>query len=618
MSTPELVRKGSSRSLPAGDRIEEFEILEVIGEGGFGIVYLARDHLLHRDVALKEYMPASFAERGESRTVSVSSPRHEEAFEAGRRSFINEARLLAQFDHPALVRVHRFWEANGTAYMVMPYYRAPTLREVIVRGGPRPEAWLRAWLAPMLEALQVLHDQGIYHRDVAPDNVLMLDGERPVLLDFGAARQVIGDATQNLTVILKPGYAPIEQYSFGDGARQGPWTDLYALAAVTRYCATGKAPPAAVNRILKDEMRPLAEVCAHPLSAGFCSAIDRALSIQAQERPASVAQFREWLGISSATATAMPALDDDRYAPTVMPTGRTVATQARTAPRFDLPASMTSAPQPFAAASPVGPSSAPSTLAPGVPGPARASAAPSAPNAVAGAARPPGKRTPMIAGAAVLAGLLVVAGTYFWRAGAPVADPAASGAPGAPGGVSSTAAAGPGRPLDLSTVIKGLLSGADPDWGVTLAAERTVLRIGQDKLKFSVTSSLPGYLHVLMIDADGKRLRQIFPNSIDAEHRVEGGVAIALPRPGWSLAASGPPGVAHLLVVVAPSPRDFSVVGLAHPSQGGGFDAARAAQAWQDKGGRAFSGTAVDCQFAGATCDAYGAAVVSVQEQPAQ
>ena len=226
----------------------------------------------------------------------------------------------------------------------------------------------------------------------------------------------------------------------------------------------------------------------------------------------------------------------------------------------------------------------------------------------------------MIAGAAVLAGLLVVAATYFWRAGTPPADSSPAVAPGGAAGGASTAgpAAGPVRPLDLSTVIKGLLSGADPGWGVTLAAERTVLRIGQDKLRFSVTSSLPGYLHVLMIDADGKRLRQIFPNSIDAEHRVDGGVAIALPRPGWSLAASGPPGVAHLLVVVAPSPRDFSVVGLAHPSQGGGFDAARAAQAWQDKGGRAFSGTAVDCQFAGATCDAYGAAVVSVQEQPAQ
>ena len=255
MNTPDSVRKGSTRTLPAGDRIEEFEILRVIGEGGFGIVYLARDHLLHRDVALKEYMPASFAERGESRTVSVSSPRHEEAFEAGRRSFINEARLLAQFDHPALVRVHRFWEANGTAYMVMPYYRAPTLRDVILSGGPRPESWLRAWLAPMLEALQVLHDQGIYHRDIAPDNVLMLDGERPVLLDFGAARQVIGDATQNLTVILKPGYAPIEQYAFGEGARQGPWTDSARSIAELNCADSGCALSSASGRISSFRIR---------------------------------------------------------------------------------------------------------------------------------------------------------------------------------------------------------------------------------------------------------------------------------------------------------------------------------------------------------------------------
>ena len=593
MNTPDSVRKGSTRTLPAGDRIEEFEILRVIGEGGFGIVYLARDHLLHREVALKEYMPASFAERGDSRTVSVSSPRHEEAFEAGRRSFINEARLLAQFDHPALVRVHRFWEANGTAYMVMPFYRAPTLREVIQSAGPRPEAWLRTWLAPMLEALQVLHQQGIYHRDIAPDNVLMLDGERPVLLDFGAARQVIGDATQNLNVILKPGYAPIEQYAFGEGARQGPWTDLYALAAATRYCATGKAPPPAVSRILNDEMRPLGEVSAHPLSAVFCSAIDRALSIHAQDRPASVAQFREWLGPGLPIAATIAPVEDERYAATVMPAGRTIGVQAGAATQSVQPSSL----------EPLQRSTGPAATLARAPVPA--DAAPAAPPA----ARSSGNRTSLIAGAAALAVLLVAGGAHFLRGDAPAASAPVAVAT-APGGSGAAA-----RPLDLSTVIKGLLNAADPGWRVTLAADQTVLKIGQDKLKFSVTSSLPGYLHVLMIDAEGKRLRQIFPNSIDAEHRVESGAALALPRPGWSLAASGPPGVAHLLVVVAPSPRDFSIVGLAHPSQGGGFDAARAAQAWQDRGGRAFAGTAVDCQFAGATCDSYGAAVIAVEEQ---
>jgi len=600
MNTPDSVRKGSTRTLPAGDRIEEFEILRVIGEGGFGIVYLARDHLLHRDVALKEYMPASFAERGESRTVSVSSPRHEEAFEAGRRSFINEARLLAQFDHPALVRVHRFWEANGTAYMVMPYYRAPTLRETILSGGPRPEAWLRAWLAPMLEALQVLHDQGIYHRDIAPDNVLMLDGERPVLLDFGAARQVIGDATQNLTVILKPGYAPIEQYAFGEGARQGPWTDLYALAAVTRYCATGKAPPPAVSRILNDEMRPLAEVSAHPLSAQFSAAIDRALSVHANDRPASVAQFRESLGPVLPILPTSACAEDERYAATVMPTGRAIGVLPRTTTPPEGPSPIEPVPRSGGSADTRAPHPAPAGAAP----------------AQVPAARAGGNRAPLIAAAAALAALIVAGGVHFLRGDPPSPSVAASAAPapapGAAAGNSDAAA----RPLDLSTVIKGLLSGADPGWRVTLAVEQTVLKIGQDKLTFSVTSSLPGYLHVLMIDAEGRRLRQIFPNSIDAEHRIDAGAALALPRPGWSLAASGPPGVAHLLVMVAPSPRDFSVVGLAHPSQGGGFDAARAAQAWATRGGRAFAGLPVDCQFATATCDAYGAAVISVEEQP--
>ncbi len=600
MNTQDPVRKGSARTLPAGDRLEEFEILQVIGEGGFGIVYLARDHLLHRDVALKEYMPAGFAERGESRTVSVASPRHEEAFEAGRRSFINEARLLAQFDHPALVRVHRFWEANGTAYMVMPYYRAPTLREVILRDGPRPEAWLRAWLAPMLEALKVLHDQGIYHRDVAPDNVLMLDGERPVLLDFGAARQVIGDATQNLTVILKPGYAPIEQYAIGDEARQGPWTDLYALAAVVRYCATGKAPPPAVSRILKDDMRPLAEVAAHPMSDAFCLTIDRTLSVHAADRPTSVAQLREWLSQGSPMAQAQGADADERYAATVMPTGRTYGLAAGVPDTAAPPATAQAGPRsiqvsPDAPRTPAGSAPLTDPLTPTTATTATTATTPLR-----------SSRASLIAGAAALATLLAAAGVHFLRGDdAPVA-----------GATRTSDSAQPMvRLLDLSTVIKGLLSAADPGWGVTMAPERTDLTIGQDKLKFTVTSSLPGYLHVLMIDADGKRLRQIFPNSIDSEHRIEGGVTMALPRPGWSLPASGPAGVAHLLAIVAPSPRDFSVVGLAHTSQGGGFDPSRAAQAWQEKGGRAFAGLAVDCQFAGSTCEAFGAAVVALEEK---
>ncbi|MEP7303353.1 MAG: protein kinase, partial [Caldimonas sp.] len=161
--------------LPVGFYLGEFEITRVLGEGGFGIVYLVEDHSLGRRVALKEYMPSSLAQRVGGTQVSVKSERHRETFEAGLKSFVNEARLLAQFDHPSLVKVYRFWEANGTAYMVMPFYEGVTLKdELKAMGAPPDEAWLRELLEPLSEALAVIHAEQCFHRDIAPDNVILL------------------------------------------------------------------------------------------------------------------------------------------------------------------------------------------------------------------------------------------------------------------------------------------------------------------------------------------------------------------------------------------------------------------------------------------------------------
>ncbi|HJT51344.1 MAG TPA: serine/threonine-protein kinase, partial [Nitrosospira sp.] len=219
-------------ALPVGTLLGEFEIIGLIGEGGFGIVYLAYDHSLQRKVALKEYMPSGLASRKSGMTVAKSK-QHLDTFQAGLRSFINEARLLAQFDHPSLVKVHRFWEANGTAYLVMPFYDGKTLKEALRQlEGPPDEHWLKQLLRQLLDALNVIHKENCFHRDISPDNILILKDGRPLLLDFGAARRVISDMTQNLTVILKPGYAPIEQYAEMKSMKQGAWTDIYALAAV--------------------------------------------------------------------------------------------------------------------------------------------------------------------------------------------------------------------------------------------------------------------------------------------------------------------------------------------------------------------------------------------------
>ncbi|NRT56653.1 serine/threonine protein kinase [Sphaerotilus uruguayifluvii] len=307
----ELADDEFGNALPAGTRLEEFELLSVIGEGGFGIVYLAQDHSLHRRVAIKEYMPSSLAARTQAMTVSVRSRRHAETFEAGLRSFINEARLLASFDHPSLIKVHRFWEGNGTAYMVMPCYVGRTLGEVLkALPGPPDELWLRALLVPLLDALETMHRADTCHRDIAPDNIMILEDGRPVILDLGAARRVIGDMTQALTVILKTGYAPIEQYGDMPGVKQGPWTDLYALASVVHFALTGRTPPQSVTRVVTDKYQPLVRSAAGLCGPAFLEAIDACLAVLPQHRPQSVAELRALLAapaVGPAPSAAPPA-----------------------------------------------------------------------------------------------------------------------------------------------------------------------------------------------------------------------------------------------------------------------------------------------------------------------
>ncbi|MFY9511478.1 MAG: serine/threonine-protein kinase [Rubrivivax sp.] len=299
-----MPRRDIDANLPAGTALQEFVVEGLVGVGGFSIVYKARDTRLGRIVALKEYIPATLATRGPGGQVVPRSPNHREHFELGLKSFINEARLLASFDHPALVKVYRFWVENGTAYMVMPFYEGMTLKKWLAAlGAPPSEAWLRVLAEQTMEALGALHGQQCYHRDVAPDNVLLLHDKhatgsfleqrpRPLLLDFGAARRVISDATQNLTAILKPGYSPVEQYD-GDGTmRQGPWTDVYALAAVLYTALAGKTPPSAIARVVKDDLVPALQLGAGRYSPSFLAAIDAGLAIWPPGRPQDMPAFR--------------------------------------------------------------------------------------------------------------------------------------------------------------------------------------------------------------------------------------------------------------------------------------------------------------------------------------
>lgn len=302
---------GSGNCLPPNALLGEYRLLDVIGEGGFGIVYRAQDLSLDREVAIKEYLPATMASRSGTTDVHVRS-QHRGAFDAGLRSFINEARLLAKFSHPALVQVYRFFEGNGTAYMVMRCYEGQTLRAFLDKPTRVvDERWLKAILSPLLDVLEMLHAADCYHRDIAPDNVFLQNSGTPVMLDFGAARRIISDMTQALTMVLKPGFAPIEQYAEDGSMPQGAWTDIYQLGALIYQVITGKPPTTSVARMINDPIKPLSPVQYPAYSAEFLDGVYRALAVKPQDRPQSISELKDLLGITDFSSSAFARFSGD-------------------------------------------------------------------------------------------------------------------------------------------------------------------------------------------------------------------------------------------------------------------------------------------------------------------
>ena len=333
MSTPGST---ASSALPAGSRLGEFEITGVIGEGGFGIVYSARDSSLDRIVAIKEYLPAAFASRNNTGMVHVRSDENSKTFNAGLSSFINEARMLAKFSHPGLVEVFRFWEGNGTAYMAMRYYRGVTLREML-RTNPQvvTEQWLCETLDPILVALQELHQEKCYHRDIAPDNILVLPNGRSVLMDFGAARRIIGGMTRALTTVLKPGYAPIEQYSDDGSMAQGAWTDIYAVGGVLYHAMTGKVPVQAISRMMNDPLKPVGTAARGEFSQNLCDVVMKCLSVMPENRYQTIDELRAALGWVTTPLSSTVMYARTTHAPAVNPAApspQPIAAPPRVAP----------------------------------------------------------------------------------------------------------------------------------------------------------------------------------------------------------------------------------------------------------------------------------------------
>lgn len=285
-------QKTVPNALPDGYRFNEFEIKEVIGGGGFGIVYRAWDHQLERTIAIKEYMPVSLAVRAADLTLELRGERFQKLFNAGLNSFIQEARLLARFNHPGLLHVLRFWEQNGTAYMGTLYYSGMTLKEwQLTSPEPISEAWIRRLLPPLLGAISTIHQAGYLHRDISLDNIQIQENQLPVLLDFGSARKEIGNLSDETEIMLKPGFAPIEQYSEEGEVEQGPWTDIYALGAVLHSLITGNPPPVSVVRCIEDNYQPLVERQPEGYSLPLLHAIDCALAMKPGDRPQTIDAF---------------------------------------------------------------------------------------------------------------------------------------------------------------------------------------------------------------------------------------------------------------------------------------------------------------------------------------
>ncbi|TAJ83492.1 serine/threonine-protein kinase [Reyranella sp.] len=309
-------------TLPAGTRLRNYELISVLGHGGFGITYYAKDTTLGREVAVKEYLPTSLALREDGTMVVPRSTQLAEDFIWGRERFLEEARILATLDGaPAVVRVHDFLEANGTAYMIMGLARGDTLEQRLKQDGKLDPAVAERVLGRLLEGLEAVHKTGFLHRDVKPANIILDAQNNPTLIDFGASRASMADRTAALTAIFTPRYAAAEQLT---SDKQGPWTDIYGVSATLYHAITGKAPPSSLERALNDTYEPLASLKPDGYAVATLEGIDVGLAVRAKDRPQSIAAWR---------ALLFPADDEAESDSTVYTRPkRAAATKATTAP----------------------------------------------------------------------------------------------------------------------------------------------------------------------------------------------------------------------------------------------------------------------------------------------
>jgi serine/threonine protein kinase len=289
-------------SLPEGTLIgDRFEVRSVLGIGGFGITYKGWDRHLACEVAIKEYLPLEFAARGQGDVSVRAHSTRSDDYRYGLQRFLDEARTLARFKHPNVVRVANFLESNGTAYLVMDYEEGESLGQYLKgTGTPLTEQQVRGIAEPILRGLAVVHAQGFLHRDVKPGNIYLRREGEPLLIDFGAARQALGEHSRSVTGIVSAGYAPPEQYST-DAKKQGPWTDLYGLGATLYRCISGAEPVDSLARREAqaegepDPLRPAVEVGRGRYAEELLTLVDVFLALSPKQRPKSTNEVLDFI-----------------------------------------------------------------------------------------------------------------------------------------------------------------------------------------------------------------------------------------------------------------------------------------------------------------------------------
>ncbi len=278
---------------------QDYQIEGILGAGGSGITYIAKEISLDRNIAIKEYFPSDFAIRGGDSEVCAKTEADEEDYTWGLDRFIDEAQTLAKFDHGNIVRVFRYFQTHNTAYMVLKFEEGQNFKAWLEeKDRPPSQQELDNIVTPLLNALELIHEDDFLHRDIAPDNIMIRQDGTPVLIDFGSARRVITSRPKTVSALIKPGYSPFEQYAM-TGKDQGPWTDIYSLAATLYHAVTGKRPTDSPTRMVGDELIPAAKAAKPGFRKQFLKAIDSAMKLKTRARPQTIAEWREQLFATS-------------------------------------------------------------------------------------------------------------------------------------------------------------------------------------------------------------------------------------------------------------------------------------------------------------------------------